>query len=178
MKGATPAMVMLEQSGVEFAVHAFDHDLVDAEELGYGRAAAHALGVDESRVFKTLLAQSEKCVFYFYNTKPKKKTEFPLFYRVVLVVAGLEGDTDNVGSGSFPCKKDAVLCVKLSSSTLGATLSIAGNRCGPAGALAQLANSIKQLRVNSSDLFIFVFPYYVCGSLVGLFLLTSRLSLL
>ena len=62
MKGATPAMVMLERSGIEFAVHAFDHDLVDAEELGYGRAAAHALGVDESRVFKTLLAQSEKSV--------------------------------------------------------------------------------------------------------------------
>lgn len=60
MKGATPAMVMLERSGIEFAVHAFDHDLVDAEELGYGRAAAHALGVDESRVYKTLLAQSEK----------------------------------------------------------------------------------------------------------------------
>jgi len=60
MKGATPAMVMLERSGVSFTVHAFDHDLVDAEELGYGRAAAHALGVDESRVFKTLLAQSEK----------------------------------------------------------------------------------------------------------------------
>jgi len=60
MKGATPAMVMLERSGVEFAVHAFNHDLIDAEELGYGRAAAHALGVDESRVFKTLLAQSEK----------------------------------------------------------------------------------------------------------------------
>ena len=60
MKGATPAMVMLERSGIEFAVHAFDHDLVDAEELGYGRAAAHALGVNESRVFKTLLAHSEK----------------------------------------------------------------------------------------------------------------------
>lgn len=60
MKGATPAMVMLERSGIEFAVHAFDHDLVDAEELGYGLAAANALGVDESRVFKTLLAQSEK----------------------------------------------------------------------------------------------------------------------
>ena len=60
MKGATPAMVMLERSGIEFAVHAFDHDLVDSQELGYGRAAAHALGVDESRVFKTLLAQSEK----------------------------------------------------------------------------------------------------------------------
>ena len=60
MKGATPAMVMLERSGIEFAVHAFNHDLVDTEELGYGRAAAHALGVDESRVFKTLLAQSEK----------------------------------------------------------------------------------------------------------------------
>jgi Cys-tRNA(Pro)/Cys-tRNA(Cys) deacylase len=61
MKGATPAMVMLERSGIEFAVHAFDHELVDTEELGYGRAAALALGVDESRVFKTLLAQSEKC---------------------------------------------------------------------------------------------------------------------
>ena len=60
MKGATPAMVMLERSGIEFAMHAFDHDLVDSQELGYGRAAAHALGVDESRVFKTLLAQSEK----------------------------------------------------------------------------------------------------------------------
>ena len=61
MKGATPAMVMLERSGIEFAVHAFDHELVDTEELGYGRAAALALGVDESHVFKTLLAQSEKC---------------------------------------------------------------------------------------------------------------------
>jgi Cys-tRNA(Pro)/Cys-tRNA(Cys) deacylase len=60
MKGATPAMVMLERSGIEFTVHAFNHELVDAEELGYGRAAAHALGVDESRVFKTLLAQSEQ----------------------------------------------------------------------------------------------------------------------
>ena len=60
MKGATPAMVMLERSGVEFAIHAFDHELVDVEELGYGKAAAHALGVDESRVFKTLLAQTEK----------------------------------------------------------------------------------------------------------------------
>jgi Cys-tRNA(Pro)/Cys-tRNA(Cys) deacylase len=53
-------MVMLERSGVEFAIHAFDHELVDVEELGYGKAAAHALGVDESRVFKTLLAQTEK----------------------------------------------------------------------------------------------------------------------
>jgi len=60
MKGATPAIVMLERSGVEFAIHAFDHELVDVEELGYGKAAAHALGVDESRVFKTLLAQTEK----------------------------------------------------------------------------------------------------------------------
>ena len=60
MKGATPAMVMLERSGIEFAVHTFDHDLVDSQELGYGRAAAHALGVDESQVFKTLLAQSEE----------------------------------------------------------------------------------------------------------------------
>ena len=60
MKGATPAMVMLERNGVAYVAHAFDHDLIDQDDLGYGRAAARALQVDESRVFKTLLAQSEK----------------------------------------------------------------------------------------------------------------------
>ena len=60
MKGATPAMVMLERNGVAYVAHAFDHDQVDQDDLGYGRAAARALKVDESRVFKTLLAQSEK----------------------------------------------------------------------------------------------------------------------
>ena len=39
---------------MSFQVHHFP-DLTDDEDLGYGRAAARALGVDEARVFKTLL---------------------------------------------------------------------------------------------------------------------------
>lgn len=45
---------MLERAHVSFQVHHFP-GLPDDEDLGYGRAAARALGVDESRVFKTLL---------------------------------------------------------------------------------------------------------------------------
>jgi Cys-tRNA(Pro)/Cys-tRNA(Cys) deacylase len=47
-------MLALERAHVSFQVHHFP-DLADDEDLGYGRAAARALGVDESRVFKTLL---------------------------------------------------------------------------------------------------------------------------
>lgn len=47
-------MQVLERAHVSFQVHHFP-DLSDDEELGYGRAAARALGVDEARVFKTLL---------------------------------------------------------------------------------------------------------------------------
>lgn len=53
---ATPALVALARAGVSAVVHEFDADAVDTE-LGYGRAAALALGVDERIVFKTLLAQ-------------------------------------------------------------------------------------------------------------------------
>jgi Cys-tRNA(Pro)/Cys-tRNA(Cys) deacylase len=52
-RGATPAIVELETAGVEFVVHAFDHD---GSDRGFGRAAADALGVEPDRVFKTLLA--------------------------------------------------------------------------------------------------------------------------
>lgn len=52
-KGGTPATVVLERAGVRFVVHEFEHD---PAERSYGRAAAEALGVDEARVFKTLLA--------------------------------------------------------------------------------------------------------------------------
>lgn len=55
--GGTPATVALERAGVQFRVHAFDHDVVPGE-LGYGKAAAAALGVDEQRVFKTLLVEA------------------------------------------------------------------------------------------------------------------------
>lgn len=52
-KGGTPATVALERAGVAFTVHEFEHD---PAERNYGRAAAEALGVEEARVFKTLLA--------------------------------------------------------------------------------------------------------------------------
>jgi Cys-tRNA(Pro)/Cys-tRNA(Cys) deacylase len=52
-KGGTPAIVALEAAGVTFAVQSFEvHD-----DRNYGKAAAAALGVDEERVFKTLLAE-------------------------------------------------------------------------------------------------------------------------
>ena len=53
-KGGTPAIVILEQAHAEFTVHNFTNDVAPGEH-GYGKAAAQALGVDEYRVFKTLL---------------------------------------------------------------------------------------------------------------------------
>ena len=47
-------MQVLERAHVSCQVHHFP-DLADDVDLGYGRAAARALGVDEARVFKTLL---------------------------------------------------------------------------------------------------------------------------
>ena len=60
MKGATPALVALDRAAVPYRVHHFADggDATDAG-LGYGRAAALALGVDESRVFKTLLVSTQ-----------------------------------------------------------------------------------------------------------------------
>ena len=54
MKGATPAMVALDRAAVNYQVHHFA-DTGGMTDLGYGKAAALALGVDEGRVFKTLL---------------------------------------------------------------------------------------------------------------------------
>jgi Cys-tRNA(Pro)/Cys-tRNA(Cys) deacylase len=54
----TPAIVALEQAGVEFALHAYDHD--PAGTLGYGLEAATAIGVDPQRVFKTLVARVDQ----------------------------------------------------------------------------------------------------------------------
>lgn len=52
--GATPAIGVLNHAGVAFRVHTFDNALA-AGDHGFGKAAAEALGVDEERVFKTLL---------------------------------------------------------------------------------------------------------------------------
>lgn len=51
--GGTPATVALTAAGVQFAVHAYEHDPSTAS---YGQEAAQAMGTDPSRIFKTLVA--------------------------------------------------------------------------------------------------------------------------
>lgn len=51
--GGTPATVALTAAGVEYRVHAYDHD---PSHPSYGEEAAEALGVAPERVFKTLVA--------------------------------------------------------------------------------------------------------------------------
>src|SRR3954453_1146864 len=49
----TPATVALTAAGIPFTVHAYDHD---PRAASFGLEAAEALGVDASRVLKTLVA--------------------------------------------------------------------------------------------------------------------------
>ncbi|MFC8665360.1 Cys-tRNA(Pro) deacylase [Streptomyces sp. NPDC057199] len=51
--GGTPATVALTATGVEFTVHAYEHD---PSHPSYGEEAAEAMGVSPDRVFKTLVA--------------------------------------------------------------------------------------------------------------------------
>ncbi|MFH8465709.1 Cys-tRNA(Pro) deacylase [Streptomyces sp. NPDC017991] len=51
--GGTPATVVLAAAGVEFTVHAYEHD---PAHPSYGEEAAEAMGVSPDRVFKTLVA--------------------------------------------------------------------------------------------------------------------------
>jgi Cys-tRNA(Pro)/Cys-tRNA(Cys) deacylase len=52
-RGGTPAIIALTAAGVQFHVHDFADMPLDG---GYGKAAAAALGVEQERVFKTLIA--------------------------------------------------------------------------------------------------------------------------
>jgi len=54
--GATAAIRALEEAGVAFVLHPYDHD---PRATSYGLEAAQVLGIDESRVFKTLLADAD-----------------------------------------------------------------------------------------------------------------------
>lgn len=51
--GATPATTALTNAGITFTVHDYDHD---PRSSSYGEEAAAAMGIDPSRVFKTLFA--------------------------------------------------------------------------------------------------------------------------
>ena len=57
--GGTPATVALTRAGIDFTLHAYDHDpRAHAEKtLSYGLEAAQALDLDPARVFKTLMAE-------------------------------------------------------------------------------------------------------------------------
>jgi Cys-tRNA(Pro)/Cys-tRNA(Cys) deacylase len=52
----TPATVLLTKSKVPFTLHPYDHD---PRATAYGEEAADALGVDPTRIFKTLIASVE-----------------------------------------------------------------------------------------------------------------------
>ncbi|MEZ5216719.1 MAG: Cys-tRNA(Pro) deacylase [Ilumatobacteraceae bacterium] len=53
----TPALVQLERAGIPHQVHHFEHQ---AGIQHFGLEAAEALGVDPARVFKTLVATSDR----------------------------------------------------------------------------------------------------------------------
>jgi Cys-tRNA(Pro)/Cys-tRNA(Cys) deacylase len=50
---ATPATTVAKRAGIEFAVHGYDHD---PRAPAYGLEAAERLGLDPTRVLKTLVA--------------------------------------------------------------------------------------------------------------------------
>src|SRR5690606_5322832 len=52
--GSTPATVALTKAGISFEIRSYAHD---PSVTDFGGEAAAALGVDASRVFKTLLAE-------------------------------------------------------------------------------------------------------------------------
>lgn len=52
--GGTPATVALTRAKVTFSLHSYEHH---ADAGGYGEEAAAALGVETTRIFKTLVAE-------------------------------------------------------------------------------------------------------------------------
>jgi Cys-tRNA(Pro)/Cys-tRNA(Cys) deacylase len=54
--GGTPATVALGAAGIAFELHPYEHD---PRAESYGAEAAEALGVEEDRVFKTLMANAD-----------------------------------------------------------------------------------------------------------------------
>lgn len=52
----TPATVALVAAGIPFTAHTYAHD---PATTNYGLEAAHALGLEPDRVFKTLLAEAD-----------------------------------------------------------------------------------------------------------------------
>lgn len=57
MATGTPATKLLNSAGVDFVEHEYDHD---PKSASFGLEAAEKLGVDPSRVFKTLIANLDE----------------------------------------------------------------------------------------------------------------------
>ncbi|ADG88149.1 Cys-tRNA(Pro)/Cys-tRNA(Cys) deacylase [Thermobispora bispora] len=55
--GATPATAALIEAGADFTLHPYEHD---PRSQAYGEEAADALGVPYERIFKTLVAETER----------------------------------------------------------------------------------------------------------------------
>jgi len=55
MSGGTPATVALDQAGVSYTLHSYEHD---PRSQSYGLEAARALGLEPLQVFKTLVVDS------------------------------------------------------------------------------------------------------------------------
>ena len=55
---ATPAVTALTQAGVAYTLHEYDYS--GGTEVGFGLDAAHQLGLDPGRVFKTLIVELDK----------------------------------------------------------------------------------------------------------------------
>lgn len=53
----TPAIDLLKKNGADYRLHSYAHD---PKSASYGLEAAEKLGLDPARVFKTLVAASEK----------------------------------------------------------------------------------------------------------------------
>jgi Cys-tRNA(Pro)/Cys-tRNA(Cys) deacylase len=53
-------LVALVEARIPHRVHAYDHDELTSSDIGYGLEAAHALGVEPARVFKTLMVESPR----------------------------------------------------------------------------------------------------------------------
>lgn len=51
--GATPATTVLVEAGITFTLHPYEHH---EDNTHYGEEAAHALGVEQTQIFKTLVA--------------------------------------------------------------------------------------------------------------------------
>jgi len=54
---STPATAALVEAGVAHTAHAYAHDAAVSAAVGYGLEAAHALGIDPERVYKTLVVE-------------------------------------------------------------------------------------------------------------------------